>query len=248
MGREARLVACARNCGDAYVALAAAMGRPSHRWDDVWAGDFRLARPEAPNNATLLRPMDGPAFEDALERIRGFFTGPGGGFQIWSLWTTPDLSDRGFELFHSPAMILPSDAEPGPAPAELRIAEVDDGAGVAAVEALWIESFELVGSTPDAIVDERALAAWRLWLGSVDDRPVAVSAAHASDGHVGIYGVVTAPDVRGRGYGEAMTWAAATSEPGMPAALQASALGRPVYERMGFRTLADFTVWETAER
>ena len=245
---DERLYACSRNCGNAYASLAEAMGRPSRHWDDVIAGDLGLAVAEAPNSATLLRPMSPSAFDDALERIRGFFSGPGGGFEIWSLWPTPDLSDRGFELFHAPAMILPPATEPPPAPAGLEIVEVDDLAGVGAVESLLIESFELEGSEPGTVLDERALSAWRMWLGTVDGRPVAASAAHASDGYVGVYGVATTPDARGRGFGEALTWAAATSRPGLPAALQASALGRPVYERMGFEVLAPFTVWETAER
>jgi hypothetical protein len=67
-------------------------------------------------------------------------------------------------------------------------------------------------------------------------------------GFVGIYGVATPPDARGRGYGEAMTWAATLCRPDLPATLQASPMGRPVYDRMGYRTVAEFLVWELDRR
>lgn len=41
-----------------------------------------------------------------------------------------------------------------------------------------------------------------------------------------------------------MTWPATLCRPDLPATLQASSMGRPIYERMGFRTVAAFTVWE----
>ena len=47
-----------------------------------------------------------------------------------------------------------------------------------------------------------------------------------------------------RGYGEAVTWAATLCLPELPATLQASPMGRPIYERMGYRTIAEFTVWD----
>jgi hypothetical protein len=34
------------------------------------------------------------------------------------------------------------------------------------------------------------------------------------------------------------------SRPELPATLQASSMGRPIYERMGYRTVAEFTVWD----
>ncbi len=56
------------------------------------------------------------------------------------------------------------------------------------------------------------------------------------------HNVATIEAARGRGYGTAMTWAAiADAAPGVEiAVLQASALGRPVYERMGFRMVVEY--------
>jgi GNAT superfamily N-acetyltransferase len=241
------LARCAANCASAYHTLAQAMDRPANRWDDLWAGDLRLPTPQSPNNATPLRPLRVTELDDVLDRLRRFFTGQGGGYQLWSAWPTPDLSSAGFQTFSCPAMVLAAGSEPRPAPDGLRVVEVEDLVTLAHAEALWNESFE-IGAEPGTMVDERALRAWRLWVGYVDDRPVASAAAHESDGLIGIYAVATTPDARGHGFGEALTWAAVRSRPDLPAALQASPMGRPVYGRMGFEQVGTFTVWERPAR
>lgn len=238
---------CAANCASAYATLAEAMGRPVERWDDVWAGDLGVPTAQSPNNATPLHPIDAGDLDDLLERLAAFFSGPGGGYQIWSAWPSPDLSHRGFDTFSCPAMVLTPGTDAHPAPSELRIVEVQDRPTLVHAEALWNESFE-IGAEPDTMVDERALDAWRLWVGYVDDRPISSAAAHESHGLVGIYAVATTPSARGRGYGEALTWAAVRSNPDLPAALQASSMGRPVYARMGFEQVGSFRVWERPER
>lgn len=52
--------------------------------------------------------------------------------------------------------------------------------------------------------------------------------------------------MRGRGYGETMTWHATLADAEAPSMLIASDLGRPTYERMGYLTLARFTPWAGA--
>ena len=56
--------------------------------------------------------------------------------------------------------------------------------------------------------------------------------------------MATAADARVRGYGEALSWAATLFRPDLPATLQASDLGLPIYRRMGYEVFGDFTVWE----
>jgi len=41
----------------------------------------------------------------------------------------------------------------------------------------------------------------------------------------------------------AVTWAATTADPTLPAVLIASDLGRPVYERLGYTTRNRWTIW-----
>jgi GNAT superfamily N-acetyltransferase len=84
----------------------------------------------------------------------------------------------------------------------------------------------------------------RLWTGLVREQPVSVAAAYESAGVVGVHMVATMPQARGRGYGAALTWRATLANPRLPTVLQASDQGRPLYERMGFTTVAEMHLWE----
>ena len=74
----------------------------------------------------------------------------------------------------------------------------------------------------------------------------AAAAVYVTHGVAGIGWVGTVPDHRGKGYGEAVTWA--TIQEGFRrgaaiANLQASSMGRPIYERMGFITATEYRVF-----
>jgi GNAT superfamily N-acetyltransferase len=76
-----------------------------------------------------------------------------------------------------------------------------------------------------------------LFTGWVDGELVGQSIAIRTGATVGVYAVGVIPDARRRGVGTALTWAGvdAGREWGCRAAtLQASAMGLPIYERMGF--------------
>jgi ribosomal protein S18 acetylase RimI-like enzyme len=104
------------------------------------------------------------------------------------------------------------------------------------------------------------------YVGYVDGEPVATAATVASGDIVGagpdagrgpapqpggdvigVYNVATLPDHRRRGYGEAvMRHALAEAErerPSRPVVLQSTNDGLRLYERMGFRTVARFSVY-----
>jgi hypothetical protein len=79
----------------------------------------------------------------------------------------------------------------------------------------------------------------KLYLGLVDGEPACTSSLVPTPGIAGIYWVSTLEAHRKRGLGEVITWAAVRGgiECGCPvASLQASAMGEPVYARMGFET------------
>ena len=89
-----------------------------------------------------------------------------------------------------------------------------------------------------------------LYVGYVDGEPVATSALVATHRVAGVYNVACLPSHRKRGYGEAMTWHAVRSGADIGcimASLQASEMGRPVYERMGFRLVAPYRTFVRAE-
>jgi predicted acetyltransferase len=80
----------------------------------------------------------------------------------------------------------------------------------------------------------------------VDGRAVATSLGFVGGGAVGIYGVGTVPDARGRGYGSAVTLAAMDwgAEKGADLAiLHATELGEPVYRRLGFEAVCTIGQW-----
>lgn len=80
--------------------------------------------------------------------------------------------------------------------------------------------------------------------------PVATATLVASHGVAGIVYVGTVPEFRGRGFGRAVVWSAigAGREQGFrTSALWATPLGRPMYERMGFRPQTEYRIWSPPE-
>ena len=232
----------ASNCGGAFLTVARAMGKPWREDDDLLLADLGLPVPAPPNNATLTRVPKDP--DDIARRALDFFGGsPGGGFQVWSLWPSLDLSSHGFSGGETPCMVRDAGGVARAAPKELGIEEVSDDAGM--FEAWSVVRIVFMGGrVREPFWDARVLSdRYRVWIGRVDGRTVTTATAFMSDGYVGVYAVGTLPEARGRGYGEALTWAATLCRPDLPATLQASEMGAPIYERMGFRTVASFNVW-----
>jgi len=127
VSQDDALERAAANCGEAYRAWVAGLGLPWRTWDDLVVADMGLPVPAPPNHATLRSPLADHAVGDAVDRLRGFFDGsPGGGYELWSLWPTPDLSAHGFEPWSVPLMIRPAGGDAKPAPVELEIVEVED--------------------------------------------------------------------------------------------------------------------------
>jgi ribosomal protein S18 acetylase RimI-like enzyme len=249
VGADDALVRAAANCSEAYRRWVAGLGRPWQEWDDLLVADMGLPVSQPVNHAATRVPLTDANLERAVDRMRAFFDGaPGGGYQLWSLWPTPDLTRYGFQPWQVPLMIRPAGGEPKPGPPELTIMEVDDD--VAAGEASALVSVFGVPSSDTAglVVPDLNSDAFRVWLGRVDGQPASIAAASVSHGFVGVYAVATAPEYRGRGYGEALTWAATMFRPDLPATLQASSMGRPVYERMGYDTVAVFHCWSAERR
>lgn len=200
--------------------------------------------------------------ETAGERIADLVARVGLGRRpfTWTVWPSDrphDLRDRlvaaGFESEgDGPLMAVPlADApDPGPAPKELEIRRVAEPTALAELSAFVASS---MGDRPD-LVAPFAATFERLILepdprivqfaGWVDGDLVSASALFTGSGAAGIYGVMTSEATRGRGYGRALT--AATMEEGRRrgldvAVLMASALGEPVYRRLGFRDVGRVT-------
>ncbi len=95
-----------------------------------------------------------------------------------------------------------------------------------------------------------AQASSPLFLGLENGQPVATSRLLCAGGVAGIYHVATLPDARGRGYGTAMTLAAAWAgrELGYRVGvLYASPAGYGVYRRLGFQEYCHIDVYKSPD-
>ncbi len=153
------------------------------------------------------------------------------------------------------AMDLRSAEENRPAPAGLTIREIQNREDLRA----WIDVFRIGFETPEVAANffHNAMSyiglgpglRYKHYLGLCKDEPVACSSVYLGDGDAGIYNVVTLPDFRGRGIGSVMTQrpVRVAEEQGLRiGVLHASAMGRPVYERLGFREYCrlEIYLWE----
>jgi ribosomal protein S18 acetylase RimI-like enzyme len=144
-----------------------------------------------------------------------------------------------------PGMALALPARVPPAPAGLAVEEVRTPEAVAAFAETAFRGFGYPPAAAKLFLNERLLGqpGVRLYAGSKGGAVVATSMLVVTGTVGGIYWVATDEAHRGRGYGEALTWAAVAggAEAGCRvASLQASKLGRPVYARMGFTHVLDY--------
>jgi len=131
---------------------------------------------------------------------------------------------------------------------ELEIRRVTDAAGINAHREAVTAGF---GSHP-AVADGTACPGLLdrpgcvVYVGYVFDDPVVSGLGWRTGRTIGVYSIATIESARRRGYGAAMT-ARAVADGVVAgcdvAALQASEMGRPIYERLGFRTVVKYTAY-----
>lgn len=154
----------------------------------------------------------------------------------------------------APGMVLDPipDACPNP-PKELRIRHVNSSEEVTDFLRTAAVGF---GAPPDYFDAWKpgllagGAGTWSLdtvYVGYVDGKPAATSLRLTTGDVAGIYNVSTLPEFRRRGFGQSMTWRAVAD--GRAAGcrlscLQASKMGRPVYERMGYRVIGEYSLWK----
>jgi hypothetical protein len=240
----------ARSLARGWTEIVRAMGRRTEEWDEVWLADAVSPNPFV-NDATLRRPLREDEAEGLTARLAGFFAErpAGGSWLLWSGWPTPDLTQHGYVLWgHPPIMVRPPGGEAPPAPPELRIVEARDATDLAAIERTFVQAYPAQGLEPllpGAVFPPGLLdSPFRFWAGYVEDDLVSVAAALVCEDQIDVAFVATQPWARRRGYGEALTWAATMADPSLPAVLEASDEGRPVYERMGYREVGRMALWE----
>lgn len=202
------------------------------------------------NHAVLRVPLRGPQAATVLdEELRAFFPDEVG-YSVWDPWPSIDPRSLGYRVLDVPLMIRAAGGVIPADPPGLDVIEVADEPGLRAFGDVLIEAFPLTGLVAgrDRLFDRRILGhpRLRLWVGRADGRAVSVSMAWLTRGYTFIGFIATLAEARGRGYGAAVTWRATLANPAVPALLHASALGRPVYERMGYEVIAPARLWVRA--
>ena len=141
--------------------------------------------------------------------------------------------------------------EEGSASPDLVIEAVADKAGFR----LWIEAFrkgyELTDAHTSGMVELFGSLSFDLplrhYVGLLEGKPVAASQLFLGAGVAGIYCVGTVPEARRQGFGAAVTLAALRDARALGyrvGILHSSAMGFPVYERLGFRELCRMSKFE----
>jgi hypothetical protein len=231
-----------------YLALARARGDATERIEGVVCmADAAVALPFW-NRAVLEQPIT--AADQIIPMLRAFYDGRSRHpFLLDSAWPTPDLRDHGFALMgHPPLMLRRANLSLPDPPAELRIVRVADERRAHDLEQTLIDGypapqlqpFEQVTMFTPATFDA---SGWHHFVGYVDDRPVAAGSCSVGDRLLRVENIATLAEARGRGYGLAITAATIGVDPTKPAALVASDLGRPIYEKLGFAAMLRVTYW-----
>jgi ketosteroid isomerase-like protein len=206
------------------------------------------------NLVLVHEPIDADAL---LAEVRAFHGRRNLAFSIWTRAHADQALDAGLrrrglqELVSMPAMALLGDPGTRVAPPGLHIRRATDEQGRRDYLAVTTEAYAVYGQPP--AFTEAAFSALESvcaphvqgFVGYLDGKPVAAAMLWLSHGVGGINWVGTVSEHRGRGFAEAVTWAAVREGFRRGAAfanLQASPMGRPVYERMGFITPSHYHV------
>jgi ribosomal protein S18 acetylase RimI-like enzyme len=174
------------------------------------------------------------------------------GVNAWAVWTRPGddaaaaaLAAAGHLLDSEPVLMAASidelDLEP-------RMAlDLEPGAGIATALEVNDRAYGLrpgdglggsLGSVPPG---------WRTYVARVDGAPASCAIAIAEHGNCELTLVATVPSARGRGLAAELMRQAlreARSDGAATTTLEASAMGEPVYARMGYRSLGRLGLWE----
>jgi GNAT superfamily N-acetyltransferase len=193
---------------------------------------------------------------ELIARAHEFFASRGRGFSVWGragVAADDDLfavaEAAGLQAVYAmPEMVLRAPAEESALPpgAELRrLASAEQAeeywrVATASYASLGFPPAIFAGyRDPTPLLRENVAA----FLAYLDGEPVAIAMTIVNGGVAGIYWVGTLKAARGKGLGRAVTAAATNAGFALGAelaSLQASPMGRPIYEAMGYETIFEY--------
>jgi GNAT superfamily N-acetyltransferase len=202
--------------------------------------------------------------DELLERARRFFGARGRAFAVWARASAEEDRDlvaaleRGGlrKVFAMPEMVLDRRPDLCPRPAGVELRRVSSPRDAEDYWKVAVDAYATNGFPEEVFAFyDRHDGLWAdgatAFLALLDCRPASIAMAIVNHGVAGIYWVGTCQDARGHGLGAMVTTAAV--EAGFEAgcdlvSLQASPLGRPIYERMGFEAIHDYELYLFQQR
>jgi hypothetical protein len=207
------------------------------------------------NSAVLLQPPAEDDWDVVLECADGVYHHEDAGeYYLWSLWPTPDLRDRGWELEGYPPLLV---RQPGGPVPDVRpgvdVRRVADAETLADWEHVAVVGYPLDDLTPfrpgvllgPAVLDDER---WRLWVGYDDGRPVSIGTQFVAHGFSQFSLGVTLPEARGRGFWSTMVRERMLAEPDLVSGGVFSDKSRPGIEKLGYLPVIRFTLWRHPPR
>jgi N-acetylglutamate synthase len=200
--------------------------------------------------------VSGP--DATMDDLRAAVTTMRGREAPWIVNLRAGTDDGLVPMLRELGLVAPDDGPtPGmalhPIPADLPapthdIRVVRDGPGVSHHAQVIAEGFGMPPKLVAMLIrpETADLEGITLYVGYLDGRPITSGLGMRTGRTIGVYNIATVPDARRRGFGAEMT--ARVAADGLAAGcdvaiLQASTMGYPVYERMGYRTVVTYTGW-----
>lgn len=204
----------------------------------------------------VFRRDDAAGPVELIARAGEFFGERGRGFSVWGrdgqdgdrdLFAAADAA--GLQLVYAmPEMTLGAPVETPALPTGVELRRLTTNGQAEDYWRVAASSYASLGFPAEVFTgytDHTGLLAGNVaaFVAYLDGEPVGVAMTIVSEGVAGIYWVGTIEQARGRGLGRAVTAAATNAgfELGADlASLQASPMGKPIYEAMGYETIFEY--------
>ncbi len=239
----------ALNCARYSEMVLAALGATGQIDEFLWVNSHALDLPYA-HGLTLGGPT---AAREQMQAIKALVNSRPDEYRtvIADSWSNLDLDRLGFRvLFTDPWFVRqPGGTDARRSPDGLVIRQVDSPQLLAEFEVGDARAFHgnqvAVPDVPGwhyapALLDDPRVT---IHAGLVDGKLVAGVIAFDDGESVGLYTLITLPEARRRGYGDAMIQAAVTTAPDLPVSTNPSELSQRLFARAGFRQVGRRTIW-----
>lgn len=230
----------ARNSAAFWAAKGVARGHEVVRR----RGFLAVAGNERAGLRVLVQEPDLTAAE--LDEIAGLVESATGPIDAEDPYDATDLSRFGWRSWQMPVMAR----EPGPVDTPAMEVVRVTGDGLRDAELLVIESFGLDRFEPyrggelfpESFPEQDGVD---VFVAMLDGEPAGAAVSVVADGYGGHYWVGTSGRFRSRGAGRAVMLGSLAHMADLPLTLTASALGRPLYESLGYVAVAPSTWWSS---